>query len=152
MGGLLVSVHVTLTIFDGAIAAFTSASKYAGCPTPTAFSPLAGGWLTGKYKQETAYPAGSRMTLRPEPYRHLENASVFAGLAALGEEARARGVEMSALAVTPDAELPIARAGLGAAAERYARLTLRKSEQTQATYLSTYRRFAEWLSRQPVHW
>ena len=49
----------------------------------TAFSPLAGGWLTGKYRQETAYPDGSRMTLRPEPYRHLENASVFAGLAAL---------------------------------------------------------------------
>ena len=58
---------------------------------------------------------------------------------------------MSALAVTPDAEPPIAQAGLGAAAERYARLTLRKSEQTQATYLSTYRRFAEWLSHQTGH-
>ncbi len=58
---------------------------------------------------------------------------------------------MSALAVSPDAELPIAQAGLGAAAERYARLTLRKSEQTQATYLSTYRRFAEWLSHQTGH-
>ena len=53
---------------------------------------------------------------------------------------------MSALAVSGDAELPIAQAGLGAAAERYARLTLRKSEQTQATYLSTYGRFAAWLS------
>ena len=39
--GLPVKVHVTLTIFDGAIAAFTSASKYAGCPTPTADIPLA---------------------------------------------------------------------------------------------------------------
>ena len=58
---------------------------------------------------------------------------------------------MSALAVNKDAELPIAQAGLGAAAERYARLTLRKSEQTQATYLSTYRRFAEWLSHQTGH-
>lgn len=58
---------------------------------------------------------------------------------------------MSALAVTADAELPIAQAGLGAAAERYARLTLRKSEQTQATYLSTYRRFADWLSHQTGH-
>ena len=37
----------------------------------TAFSPLAGGWLTGKYRSPGAYPAGSRMTLRPEPYRHL---------------------------------------------------------------------------------
>ena len=54
---------------------------------------------------------------------------------------------MSALAVCADLELPVAQAGLGAAAERYARLKLRKSEQTQATYLSTYRRFADWLSR-----
>ncbi|MBI3399830.1 MAG: aldo/keto reductase [Acidobacteria bacterium] len=39
------------------------------------------------------------MTLRPEPYRHLERDDVFRGLAALDEEARARGVEMSALAL-----------------------------------------------------
>jgi aryl-alcohol dehydrogenase-like predicted oxidoreductase len=65
----------------------------------TAFSPLAGGWLTGKYRPATAYPDGSRMTLRPEPYRHLERDHVFRGLAALEEEARIRGVEMSALAI-----------------------------------------------------
>ena len=34
----------------------------------TPFSPLAGGWLTGKYRRGEAPPAGSRMTLRPEPY------------------------------------------------------------------------------------
>ncbi|MGH3028941.1 MAG: aldo/keto reductase, partial [Gaiellaceae bacterium] len=34
----------------------------------TPFSPLAGGWLTGKYRRATAYPEGSRMALRPEPY------------------------------------------------------------------------------------
>ena len=39
------------------------------------------------------------MTLRPEPYLHLERDGVFRGLAALGEEARTRGVEMSALAI-----------------------------------------------------
>ena len=33
-----------------------------------AFSPLAGGWLTGKYRRGAADPAGSRMTQRPEPY------------------------------------------------------------------------------------
>ena len=65
----------------------------------TAFSPLAGGWLTGKYRAGTAYPDASRMTLRPEPYRHLERESVFRGLEALEDEARARGVEMSALAM-----------------------------------------------------
>jgi len=65
----------------------------------TAFSPLAGGWLTGKYRSGGAYPEGSRMTLRPEPYRHLERDDIFRGLAALSDEARARGVEMSALSI-----------------------------------------------------
>jgi aryl-alcohol dehydrogenase-like predicted oxidoreductase len=65
----------------------------------TAFSPLAGGWLTGKYRAAGTYPEGSRMTLRPEPYGHLERDHVFRGLAGLAEEARIRGVEMSALAL-----------------------------------------------------
>jgi len=65
----------------------------------TAFSPLAGGWLTGKYRSAGAYPAGSRMTLRPEPYQHLACDAVFRGLTAIGSEARARGVEMTALAI-----------------------------------------------------
>jgi aryl-alcohol dehydrogenase-like predicted oxidoreductase len=64
-----------------------------------AFSPLAGGWLTGKYRPDAEYPAGSRMTLRPEPYRHLERDAIFRGLTALGDEARARGADMSALAL-----------------------------------------------------
>jgi aryl-alcohol dehydrogenase-like predicted oxidoreductase len=64
----------------------------------TAFSPLAGGWLTGKYRAGAAYPEDSRMTLRPEPYRHLERDGVFRGLTALGDQARARGVETGALA------------------------------------------------------
>src|SRR5436190_11344082 len=38
-----------------------------------AFSPLAGGWLTGKYRRGEPYPEGSRMALRPEPYRDLED-------------------------------------------------------------------------------
>ena len=37
----------------------------------TPFSPLAGGWLTGKYRRGEAAPAGSRMTHAPEPYEHL---------------------------------------------------------------------------------
>src|SRR5437867_1682787 len=64
----------------------------------TAFSPLAGGWLTGKYRAAGVYPEGSRMTLRPDPYRHLERAAVFRGLERLAEEAQARGVESAALA------------------------------------------------------
>jgi aryl-alcohol dehydrogenase-like predicted oxidoreductase len=65
----------------------------------TAFSPLAGGWLTGKYRNADSYPAGSRMTLRPEPYRHLERERTFQGLTAFGDDARRRGVAMSTLAL-----------------------------------------------------
>jgi aryl-alcohol dehydrogenase-like predicted oxidoreductase len=65
----------------------------------TAFSPIAGGWLSGKYRSAGAYPEGSRMTLRPEPYLHLEAERVFRGLSAFAEEAGARGVDMTALAI-----------------------------------------------------
>jgi aryl-alcohol dehydrogenase-like predicted oxidoreductase len=51
----------------------------------TPFSPLAGGWLTGKYRRGEAAPAGSRMTMRPEPYEHLRDERVFAGLERLAE-------------------------------------------------------------------
>jgi 1-deoxyxylulose-5-phosphate synthase len=64
----------------------------------TAFSPLAGGWLTGKYRSAGPYPTGSRMTLRPEPYRHLEEPGVFQALDAVAGEARSRGVALSTLA------------------------------------------------------
>jgi 1-deoxyxylulose-5-phosphate synthase len=56
----------------------------------TPFSPLAGGWLTGKYRRGAQAPAGSRMTMRPEPYEHLRTDAVFDGLerlAALGDPA-----------------------------------------------------------------
>src|SRR5881397_4205134 len=56
----------------------------------TAFSPLAGGWLTGKYRAAGTYPEGSRMTLRPEPYRHLERDEIFRGLAALSDRSEER--------------------------------------------------------------
>jgi aryl-alcohol dehydrogenase-like predicted oxidoreductase len=65
----------------------------------TAFSPLAGGWLTGKYRSKQPYPDGSRMTLRPEPYLHLDSDRVYRGLAQLAEAARARNVSMDALAL-----------------------------------------------------
>jgi aryl-alcohol dehydrogenase-like predicted oxidoreductase len=65
----------------------------------TAFSPLAGGWLSGKYRAAGAYPEGSRMTLRPEPYHHLVSDRVFKALSAFSEEARARGADMTALAI-----------------------------------------------------
>jgi aryl-alcohol dehydrogenase-like predicted oxidoreductase len=65
----------------------------------TAFSPLAGGWLSGKYRSACAYPEGSRMTLRPEPYLHLVSEDVFRGLSAFREEAAARHIDMTTLAI-----------------------------------------------------
>ena len=53
------------------------------------FSPLAGGWLTGKYRRGEPFPAGSRMTQRPEPYETLVNDRTFDALERL-ERARAR--------------------------------------------------------------
>jgi aryl-alcohol dehydrogenase-like predicted oxidoreductase len=65
----------------------------------TPFSPLAGGWLTGKYRRDEEPPAGSRMTLRPEPYRHLEDGRVYDALEAFEAIARERGTTPAALAI-----------------------------------------------------
>ncbi len=65
----------------------------------TPFSPLAGGWLTGKYQAGEAFPAGSRMTLRPEPYAGLLNEKTFRSLEALNRYAAERGVDMATLAL-----------------------------------------------------
>jgi aryl-alcohol dehydrogenase-like predicted oxidoreductase len=65
----------------------------------TPFSPLAGGWLTGKYRAGQPFPAGSRMTLRPEPYQRLLRDDIFHGLDALRAFADERGTDMAALAL-----------------------------------------------------
>jgi len=72
----------------------------------TPFSPLAGGWLSGKYRRPGDYPEGSRMTLRPEPYTHLERERTFAALDSLRAQASERGVEMSSLAMAWVADHP----------------------------------------------
>ena len=65
----------------------------------TPFSPLAGGWLTGKYRRGEPLPAGSRMTLRPEPYVDYDCDKVFDALEELEREAAGRGTSMAALAL-----------------------------------------------------
>ncbi len=62
------------------------------------FGPLSGGWLTGKYRRDEAFPAGSRMTQRPGPYEHLRTDAVFDGLDRLREAAAARDVDLATLA------------------------------------------------------
>jgi aryl-alcohol dehydrogenase-like predicted oxidoreductase len=64
-----------------------------------AFSPLAGGWLTGKYRRGEPFPAGSRMTQRPEPYRGFVADRTFDALDRLQAMAAARGVSMAGLAL-----------------------------------------------------
>jgi aryl-alcohol dehydrogenase-like predicted oxidoreductase len=64
----------------------------------TPFSPLAGGWLTGKYRRGEEPPAGSRMTLRPEPYEHLRTDETFDRLERFVVLARERGTTPAALA------------------------------------------------------
>jgi aryl-alcohol dehydrogenase-like predicted oxidoreductase len=64
-----------------------------------AFSPLAGGWLTGKYRRGEPYPAGSRMTQRPEPYADLERSQIFDLLDRLAGIAHDRGSSMAGLAL-----------------------------------------------------
>jgi len=65
----------------------------------TPFSPLAGGWLTGKYRRGEPPPEGSRMTLRPGPYEHLRNHRIFAALESFEEQARERDTSPAALAL-----------------------------------------------------
>jgi aryl-alcohol dehydrogenase-like predicted oxidoreductase len=64
-----------------------------------AFSPLGGGWLTGKYRRGQPFPAGSRMTQRPEPYAGLVADSTFARLERLEAIADAGGVSMAGVAL-----------------------------------------------------
>lgn len=65
----------------------------------TPFGPLAGGWLTGKYRRNESPPAGSRMTKRPEPYADYATDRVFNALEKLAGRAREHNVSMAALAL-----------------------------------------------------
>jgi aryl-alcohol dehydrogenase-like predicted oxidoreductase len=64
-----------------------------------AFGPLAGGWLTGRYRRGAEYPEGSRMTQRPDGYRKYETDTCFDALEALEARAADHGVSMAGLAI-----------------------------------------------------
>ena len=64
-----------------------------------AFGPLAGGWLTGKYRRGAPFPAGSRMTQRPEPYTEFVTDRTFEALTRLQAIAAGRGTSMAGLAL-----------------------------------------------------
>jgi aryl-alcohol dehydrogenase-like predicted oxidoreductase len=70
-------------------------SKYGLGFTP--YSPLAGGWLTGKYQQGIDYERGSRMTLRPEPYENYvqHQTTIFDGLNSMKKISKERFGDIS---------------------------------------------------------
>ena len=65
----------------------------------TPYSPLAGVWLTGKYRRGEQPPAGSRMTVRPEGNERFWSDGTLDRLEALERDAAERGVSMGALAL-----------------------------------------------------
>jgi aryl-alcohol dehydrogenase-like predicted oxidoreductase len=65
----------------------------------TPFGPLAGGWLTGKYRRGEDPPAGSRMTLRPEGGEGYRTDATFDALEELEREATERDLSMAALSL-----------------------------------------------------
>jgi aryl-alcohol dehydrogenase-like predicted oxidoreductase len=67
-----------------------------------AFGPLAGGWLTGKYRRDRPPPPGSRMTQRPEGYRQFERAEVYEGLERLAERGDLPTLAFAWLLSNPD--------------------------------------------------
>ena len=65
----------------------------------TPHGPLAGGWLTGKYRRGEDPPPGSRMTTRPEGGERYRTDATFDALETLEREAAERGASMAALAL-----------------------------------------------------
>jgi aryl-alcohol dehydrogenase-like predicted oxidoreductase len=63
------------------------------------FSPLAGGWLTGKYRRGEPFPEGSRMTQRPGPYAAFVSDGTFDQLEAFERATRDRGLTMAGAAL-----------------------------------------------------
>ena len=65
----------------------------------TVYSPLAGGWLTGKYRRGATFPEGSRMTQRPEGYAAFLCDATFDALEELERIGAGRGISMAGLAL-----------------------------------------------------
>jgi aryl-alcohol dehydrogenase-like predicted oxidoreductase len=64
----------------------------------TPFSPLAGGWLTGRYRAGEPIPPNSRMDLRPD-YLALATPQTFVALEDLRRYSAERGLDMASLAL-----------------------------------------------------
>ncbi len=65
----------------------------------TAFSPLAGGLLTGKYRAGEPAEPGSRLASAPAHYAHLLTPETFAAVETLERQAAAEGMTTPAAAL-----------------------------------------------------
>ncbi|HYS40665.1 MAG TPA: aldo/keto reductase [Pseudonocardiaceae bacterium] len=65
----------------------------------TAYSPLAGGLLTGKYRVDQPPPPGSRLALRPPSFGDLSRDDLFAALGKLAVAADGYGMALATLAL-----------------------------------------------------
>jgi aryl-alcohol dehydrogenase-like predicted oxidoreductase len=72
----------------------------------TPYSPLAGGWLTGKYRRGEPPPSGSRMTLRPEGSERFRTDATFDALEELEDLASGHGASLAALSLAWLLEVP----------------------------------------------
>ena len=72
-----------------------------------AFSPLAGGWLTGKYRRGEPPPEGSRMTKRPDPYEHLRDDRVYDALEELERRGDPATLSLAWLLADPDVSVVV---------------------------------------------
>jgi len=71
-----------------------------------AFSPLAGGLLTGKYRADHAAAPGTRLASAPAFYEHLLTPATFAAIADLERQAVARGETVAGAALRFVLETP----------------------------------------------
>lgn len=110
-----------------------------------AFSPMAGGWLSGKYDEGRPAPAGSRMTLRPEPYADFQNKATFGAIERFRATSKTFGVSMGALALAWAAAHPNVTSIIAGprnidqfkAVEEAAKLSLSDEERHQIAKLTT---------------
>jgi aryl-alcohol dehydrogenase-like predicted oxidoreductase len=79
-----------------------------------AYSPMAGGWLSGKYRQGMAPPPGSRMELRPEPYADFQTDTTYRAINGFCEVAASFGTSPGALALAWASSHPLVTSILAA--------------------------------------
>jgi aryl-alcohol dehydrogenase-like predicted oxidoreductase len=75
------------------------------------WSPLSGGWLTGKYRRDEVAPPGSRAATNPDHF-DVGNAAKFDAVEALGRVADGAGLSLAHLALAWNVEHPGVTAAL----------------------------------------